>query len=515
MKKLLFTFCLFKINLLVFAQISALPFNWINNFGNTIICHDIKNDNAGNIYVCGGFSGTLVLNDTIITSIDTNSREIFLAKLDSTGNILWFRYSGGYGTDEATSLALDTINNSVYISGSFFKKINFESDTLFPQDGFNHFFLTKYDFDGNYLWSRYARRAGQMATTSTIALDHYENIILVSEQGSGNIIFQDTVVEASLSNGYFFVKYDSNGNRLAVKFLTEGFNSVSGNNLCIDSENNMVIFANGGAPITTDSIQYSCIMLIKYDSNGVYLWSNPLDLTSLFYPISHANSLTIDKSNNIYIVGEYFIDQGVTTSFFMYKVSSDGDLIWDKLVPFSYIASSYSTGFDILTFNDTSVFVTIYSTPSNYFGTDISSSGQYLAQFDSSGNLKNIRSYQVNNPSQLSLFFSIDKFENFYFGSIEISKVGRDYILSRDAINSLNPILIYPNPASNFIELKADKLSNNISIEIYNIIGKPMNIFYNKSRINIADLPNGVYLLKIIDFENRIKYQETFLKILN
>ena len=72
-------------------------------------------------------------------------------------------------------------------------------------------------------------------------------------------------------------------------------------------------------------------------------------------------------------------------------------------------------------------------------------------------------------------------------------------------IPKVNGMNIYPNPTSGnlSIELPSDNAGTEDSrIEIYNVIGKP--VFRNdnisrKSDIDISNLPNGVYILKIYD----------------
>jgi DNA-binding beta-propeller fold protein YncE len=60
---------------------------------------------------------------------------------------------------------------------------------------------------------------------------------------------------------------------------------------------------------------------------------------------------------------------------------------------------------------------------------------------------------------------------------------------------------IYPNPASNVITLNVNKTNNeNLTLNIYSISGtlvKSEMLKLNQQRTNIADLPNGVYLITI------------------
>lgn len=63
-------------------------------------------------------------------------------------------------------------------------------------------------------------------------------------------------------------------------------------------------------------------------------------------------------------------------------------------------------------------------------------------------------------------------------------------------------LMIYPNPASNHITVQLDNYSAGTSIEIYNMIGSRIlaqDLEGEKSTVNISELSNGVYYLKVIE----------------
>jgi hypothetical protein len=65
-------------------------------------------------------------------------------------------------------------------------------------------------------------------------------------------------------------------------------------------------------------------------------------------------------------------------------------------------------------------------------------------------------------------------------------------------------ISIYPNPATEFIKLNDDDAAKNISIS--NMLGRKMRTFdvIKGERYEIADLPNGLYLIQIIGKNNKV-----------
>jgi hypothetical protein len=76
--------------------------------------------------------------------------------------------------------------------------------------------------------------------------------------------------------------------------------------------------------------------------------------------------------------------------------------------------------------------------------------------------------------------------------------------------NSLNPICCYPNPTQQILHVKSNNYAPIISVEIFNMIGKSMlhqKVGKNATTINLIDLANGVYTLKV-NTESGIFYQK-------
>lgn len=67
------------------------------------------------------------------------------------------------------------------------------------------------------------------------------------------------------------------------------------------------------------------------------------------------------------------------------------------------------------------------------------------------------------------------------------------------AVNGNPTIKIFPNPASDYIELTDnDKVAK---IVVFNLVGKEMKRFdtENGQRYNISELPKGMYLVQLLD----------------
>ncbi|MDD2890300.1 MAG: T9SS type A sorting domain-containing protein [bacterium] len=84
-------------------------------------------DKNGNIYMVGCFSGNATFDrkngDDTLTSRGSN--DIFIAKLDASGNFLWVKRMGGTGNDGGYSIGIDDSGN-IYSSGCFTGTSNFD-----------------------------------------------------------------------------------------------------------------------------------------------------------------------------------------------------------------------------------------------------------------------------------------------------------------------------------------------------------------------------------------------------
>ena len=86
----------------------------------------ISADAEGNTYITGSFTGTFSFPtlpaQTLLTS--EGDADIFIAKYDASGNVLWAKRAGGSKVDAANSLKYDGFGN-IYVVGSFTESANF------------------------------------------------------------------------------------------------------------------------------------------------------------------------------------------------------------------------------------------------------------------------------------------------------------------------------------------------------------------------------------------------------
>jgi hypothetical protein len=104
----------------------------------------------GDTFVTGEFtSPTLVLGTYTLSN--GGAKNIFLAKFDTNGNVLWAKSAVGAGNDQSNSVSADGIGNA-YITGFYTSSLlTFGTNTI-TNAGVKNMFLAKYDTNGNLLW---------------------------------------------------------------------------------------------------------------------------------------------------------------------------------------------------------------------------------------------------------------------------------------------------------------------------------------------------------------------------
>ncbi|MDQ3047046.1 MAG: T9SS type A sorting domain-containing protein [Bacteroidota bacterium] len=93
---------------------------------------EMKCNNKGDLFLCGGFKNTLKINDSIIYG-GANYRT-FIMKIDSAGQLKWVRTSTGSGGSGAKDISLSD-NDEIYITGDMWGSNTFGSSAVTQTQG--------------------------------------------------------------------------------------------------------------------------------------------------------------------------------------------------------------------------------------------------------------------------------------------------------------------------------------------------------------------------------------------
>lgn len=158
--------------------------------------YGITVDQVGNIYFTGALIGMADFDSITISGTGT-SNDIFLAKYNSSGNVLWVKHAYGGADEEGRCIAIDNLGN-ILIGGSFVPTGNFDGFLLLGWGNYDAF-VAKYDSTGTFISALNAGEPVWNEFVYGIATDNLGNIFVTGS-------FYD-ITEfgpyAPLSNGLF------------------------------------------------------------------------------------------------------------------------------------------------------------------------------------------------------------------------------------------------------------------------------------------------------------------------
>jgi len=461
---------------------------------------NISTDTKGNILITGNFqSPTMTFGGITITNHDndgsSNALDVFIAKYDAAGNILWAKDAGGGGdTPDAGSGITADVNGNVLVVGGFnCPKIGFGVDTVVNTNSYQDIFIVKYDSLGNVLWAKGAGGTSSDGGTS-IGTDNNGNVVIGGGFSSAKINFgTDTLTNASSSSGsnlnLFVAKYDALGNVLWAK-NAGNVNIINSTctNLSVDASGNIVTMGDfqGGhivfgstTLINADSMSMNPtnpIFITKYSSAGNVLWAQS--------PVGASGNadygITTDNLRNVFVAGNFVTKTitlgtytltntdtssmfGGTQDIFVAKLDSSGNVLWATSVKGAYWDEVYGISTNALGSN-IAITGSFYSTKL-IFGTDT------LTNADN---------------TQASPDFYVAKFGN-----------STTSIISE--LNNINTIVLYPNPNNGNFVMEPNSNTKQ-TMQVYDVNGKLVlsQIINGKATIDASILNEGVYNISII-----------------
>ncbi len=301
---------------------SSGVFLWGKEFGgpvNDYVRGLALDPTSANIYLTGYYSGTADFDPGVgvlsITSV-SNSDDIFVSKIDASGNFVWARSMGGSNTDNGFGISIDASGNVMttgyHGSGDFDPGIATYSLTATGAD----IFVSKLNASGNFVWAKsmggssydygYALitdAAGNIFTTGSF------NNVVDFDPGIGTYTL---ITTGGFSDDDIFVeKLDANGNFVWVKQMGGPSNSDIGNSITLDAIGNVYTtgrylytcdFDPGPGSYTLTSIgSAACAFVSILDPSGSFVWAGGWGAAADAW----GQSIVVDNAYNIYTTGMY------------------------------------------------------------------------------------------------------------------------------------------------------------------------------------------------------------------
>lgn len=427
-------------------------------------------DDQGNCYVAGYFkSANLVFGTYTLVNAGGNTYDVFVAKYDPDGNVVWATSAGGTGDDRAYSVSVSGEGN-VFIAGYFVSSsITFGSTTL-NNSGNVDLFVAKYNTAGTASWAATAFGAGPDYATS-VAAGPEGSVYLAGYFKSSTLNFGTSIL--NLTNISFFdlflVKFDADGEDLWAH-NAEGNLDEMAYTVTVDEMGNAITAGYFKSPVLTlgdielvnAGSNTEDIFIVKTDTEGDLIWAKSFGGTSG----DGIYAAATDPSGNNYFTG-YFKSSSISfgTTTLTNQTSGTGDIMLVSLTPAGderWAKSAIGTGED--------------------YGSSIA--------LDASANC-----YVTGTTSSTTLSFGDIALNS--IGTTDIFIVKADHITGIPENGSAGRLAISPNPASSDIRIETPVPCN---IHIRNIHGQVILSFSSSEAavtLSIDGLVNGIYLVEI------------------
>jgi len=530
----------FSLMALIFCHISlkAQPhWNWVKTIQEDgfSVRGDIATGPGSDIYVTGTFTGKIVF-DNHQTLTSAGGQDIFLAKYNIGGQLLWVRSAGGMDNDIANAVATDAQGN-VFIGGSFKDVALFDTVTL-TSAGRKDAFFAKYGSDGALKWAKraggiYDDQIGSGIGSGGIATDPLGNILMTgmfSDYGGSPAIFGtalfDTTVLTSHGNADVFVaKYNTEGNVIWAH-NGGGRSSDLGFSIASDTMGNVIVV--GGYDTITDvyfdtfklnGLGYSDVFVARYNPDGQLLWAESGGGAS----VDDGRSVTAGPSGNIYVTGSsysptlefgpYTINSRGQEEMFLTCYDTAGNVLWSKTA--GWWGSDLGMG--IASDRDENIYVTGMFNVACIFDNDSvrghGGDDAYVAKYDRQGNLAwalsaggpwGERAHGIaldesgnviitGNTGSNTLYFDpyvMNTSPSIFVARLNLFPVGVDK-------KNVRHVMITPNPTENLLQVANVQNADYIIQDITGRVIQSGIITETNNKIDVHSLVTGMYLLQL------------------
>ncbi|MDO9001557.1 MAG: SBBP repeat-containing protein [Bacteroidota bacterium] len=559
MKRILFL--IISLIFIEYIKAQTPAFHWAKGVGGSAYDggNSIVSDANGNIYTVGNFAGTIDFDPSpsiFNLTAPGNNQDVFILKLDASGNFVWAKNIGGTYNDQGLSCAIDASGN-IYITGTFGGTVDFD-----PGIGIYNLtttgtdiFILKLDNSGNFSWAKNIGGIGVIQSRS-IAVDVSENVYVTGYFDQTKDFDPNAGVFNLISAGgtdVFILKLNQIGNLVWAKKIG-GTSSELSHSIAIDVSGNVYSTGYfrgtcdfdpgiGIANLNSSSASDLDIFISKLDALGNYVWAKQIGSTS----DDRGYSIAIDAFNNVYTVGTFSgtvdFDPGVGTNnltsinnnnWFISKLNSSGDFLWAKNTEGTLSGYGFPLAIDtnnniytigqfngVVDFDPGSgvtnlnsangiIFITKYNNAgdflwatnfANYFScTGISITTNSLGNIYTTGDFSGTIDCDPG-PGTFSLTSN-------GLSDIFIHKMSQPSVGIKE--NDLKKIIsIYPNPSTKIINVELEILNEkDTKIQILNLLGQVLIEETPTSQnfsFNIQNFPNGLYFLKMISDGNIIE----------
>jgi len=446
----------------------------------------ITTDGQGNVYITGYFDETADFDpgagEALLTS--QGGGDIFILKLDSDGQFIWAKSIGGADYEESTSIGVDELGN-VYVLGYLYETMDFDpgvGEVLLSSQGGSDTFLLKLDSMGNY--ENVFTYGGDGLD---LALDMFvksSTQIFITGFFDGTTDLDPRPMEeypltATGDFSGYALQIDDEGNILNVAHTQGGFVNVYA--LAADAENNIYMAgtfsgtvsfdpATGNPDFTfTSNLAYNGFVM-KVLADGTVSWARHLTSENPYFTYDIALGPDGSLFTAGFFEGTADFNPDAAEEFLLTKQSVN--------VTDAYMLQLDNQGM----FRNAYQFGGVGFIDTHQLGVDNDNNVYLSAQFEASVDINPL-------PQQAETVSALD-FRDNYLIKMEMGVLGVPSIPNQS-------IAIYPNPATETLNVQGKMNLMNEAYVIHNLLGQKIfqGVLNEANTIDVSVLQPGVYLL--------------------
>ena len=487
---------------------SSGSFQWARAVGGTNVDtgYSITTDAFGNVIVTGSFNQTTDFDPGIpvFNLVSAGGNDVFVLKLNSSGNFVWAKSFGGTSEDEGRSVCVDPSGN-VITCGFFEVSVDFDPGPgtySLTSNGVLDAFISKLDPSGTLIWANNTGAGGNDAAYG-VTTDASGNIYSTG-YFSNTVDFDPGISSYTITSAgqydVFIDRFDASGNFIWAKSLGGTGDEVAYG------------IALGGTTTvhTCGNFQNNC----DFDPNvGI------LNLISNGTEDLFVHKMCQTPLNAGSILGITSICSGSSSVYSISPVSGATSYSWNIPAGWSGSSSTFSINstcgnsgiFTVSAVNSCgsssaqTLSVTVKALPT------LSISGSNTLCLGSSVSLtvSGASTYSWSHGATVAIVALNPTITTSYTvtGTSSVTGCSNSAITTLSIVtctgilnleNDQNTIQIYPNPTNG--ELSLALPFSNGEIDIYDMNGRSVRsekITTEKVELKLKDLPSGIYLIKI------------------
>jgi hypothetical protein len=277
-------------------------FLWVRSLGGSLVDrgYGVATDSAGNAYVTGHYQSTDAQANGQ-TLPNAGDYDIFIAKYDTTGTLLWIKTAGGKGYDYGHGIVVDS-KGDIVVTGAIAGEAKFGDVTVNAGSTTRPIFCAKYDSEGKLKWVK-ATGGKFSGSGHGLGVDANDSIYIGGSGGGAGTM--DGVTLDAKSQAGVVLKLTPEGKGVWAATMP-GVPSAGFHEIAVDTAGRtwcagMFKGALNGGPVHTTGDKDNDGVLAHFSPEGKLVWSHVVQGPATDYCLGVAT----DNTGRSFVTGEF------------------------------------------------------------------------------------------------------------------------------------------------------------------------------------------------------------------